>query len=279
VLRWRKVSHLKPGETRQEEHSTLSHDRRWRIKMFINAVGSVMSFVVMVVFAVTKFSQGAWITVILIPTLVFIFFRIHKHYKDVAHSLSLSKRAVDPHPRNMLTVVMVDDVHAGTVQMVEYALSQGNPWMAIHLDDNPAKTERILQKWQERMGKLEHELVLVPCPYRNLAEVATNFVQHKLDENPNRIIQVVMGQLIMDSWAAQALHANTSFAFTIALQRMPRVVIANVGYQIHKPDAEPAALKQQQAHVPAPEQPQKLTPATISVDGKQNAIESPDEVL
>jgi hypothetical protein len=240
-----------------------------------------MTFVVTCVFAITKFSDGAWVTVILIPTLVFIFFRIHKHYKDVAHSLSLNQLKVDPRPRNMLTIVMVDDVHAGTVQMVEYALSQGNPWMAIHLDDNPAKTERILQKWQERMGKLAHELTLVPCPYRNLAEAATSFIQQKLDEDPNRTVQVVMGQLVMDTWAAQALHANTSFAFTIALQRMSRVVITNVGYQIHRLDAELAAMKQQQTQATAQKPAiQKLAPAaTLATDPTQNPIKSADDVL
>ena len=196
----------------------------------------------------------------------------------MAHALSLSQRTVDPHSRNMLTLVMVDDVHAGTVQMVEFAMSQGNPWMAIHLDDNPAKTERILQKWHERMGKLGHELTLVPCPYRNLAEVATNFVQQMLDADQNRTVQVVMAQLIMDTWAAQALHANTAFAFTIALQRMPRVVVTNVGYQIHKPDDEPAALKQPQASAPQPAQ--KLAPAqSVAPEVASNALKSADEIL
>lgn len=88
-----------------------------------------------------------------------------------------------------------------------------------------------------------------------------------------------MGQLIMDTWSAQALHANTAIAFTIALQSMPRVAITNVGYQIHKPDADLAALKQQQAQVSKPEQPQKLAPVAVSADEKKNVIESPDEVL
>ncbi len=277
VLRWRKVSKLKPGESRKEEHSMLHYDRHWPAKMGINAVGAIMSFTVVVVFAITKFAQGAWITVILIPALVLLFFRIHKHYQDVAHALSLSQRTVDPHPRNMLTIVMIDDVHAGTVQMVEYAMSQGNPWMAIHLDDNPTKTERILQKWKERMGKLNHELALVPCPYRNLAEVAMNFIQQKLDEDPNRIVQVVMGQLVMDTWAAQALHANTAIAFTLALQRMPRVVIANVSYQIHRLDVEPAISEPNDKIAPLPAPPAPAVDG--AVDDVKSSLKSADEVL
>ena len=241
VLRWRKISKLKPGETRQEEHSVLHYDKHWRVKMAINAIGAVMSFIVMVVFAVTKFAQGAWVTVILIPTLVLIFFRIHHHYKGVAHALSLSDRKLRPHRHDMLTIVMIDDVHVGAVQMVDFAMSEGNPWIAVHFDDNPAKTERIVAKWNERMSDSGHDLTLVPCPYRNLSETAVEFVQSKLAQHPDRFVHVVMGQLVMDTWGAQALHANTNVSFYLALQSMERVAITNVTYQIHKPEPEPDA--------------------------------------
>jgi len=241
VVRWRKTSTLKPGEERQEEHSLLRYDKHWRIKMAINAVGAVMAFIVMIVFAVTKFAQGAWITVILIPTLVLIFFRIHHHYKGVALALSLSDRKLRPHRHDMLTIVMVDDVHVGTVQMVDFAMSEGNPWMAVHFDDNPIKTAKIKSKWNERMSDSGHDLTLVPCPYRNLSETAVEFVQSKLAQHPDRFVHVVMGQLVMDTWGAQALHANTNVSFYLALQSMERVAITNVTYQIHKPEPEPDA--------------------------------------
>lgn len=241
VVRWRKIGKLNLGQEADVpnaygETTRLSYDKRWRTKQLVNAFGAIMTFIVMCVFVVTKFADGAWVTVFLIPSLMFVFFRIHKHYKGVAHALSLSQRVVDPHPRNVLTIVMVDDVHAGTVQMVEFALSEGNPWIAVHLDDNPVKTEKIKAKWRERMGQLDHELTLVPCPYRNLSEVAVDFIQSKLDEDPTRFVHVIMAQLIMDTWGAQALHANTAIAFTLALQSMERVALTNVGYQIHVPE-------------------------------------------
>lgn len=260
VVRWQKIGKLTPGEevivpNPHGALSTLRYDKYWRIKQAVNAFGAIMTFVVMCVFAVTKFADGAWVTVILIPTLVFIFLRIHRHYKDVAHALSLSQRVVNPHPRSVLAVVMVDDVHAGTVQMVEFAMSTGNPWIAVHLDDNPVKTEKIQAKWRERMGQLDHELIIVPCPFRNLAEVAVNFIRQKLDEDPNRFVNVIMGQLVMDTWLAQALHANTAIAFTLALQNMERVALTNIGYQIHKPEPLPA----HEPSAPSPLQQKQLT--------------------
>ena len=80
-------------------------------------------------------------------------------------------------------------------------------------------------------------MTIVPCPFRNLSEVAVDFIQEELDEDPNRFVHVLLAQLTMDTWAAQALHANTAIAFTLALQRMERVALTNVGYQIRKSEA------------------------------------------
>lgn len=77
--RWWKIGHLAPGQEVKERGSTLRHEPRWRLKMVINAFGAACTAVVMLVFAITKFRDGAWIVVLLTPTLVFIFLRIHHH--------------------------------------------------------------------------------------------------------------------------------------------------------------------------------------------------------
>ena len=105
--------------------------------MAISMFGAICTGIVMVIFAVTKFTSGAWFVVVLIPVLVFIFFRIHRHYENVAHALSLEGVPVDVSPRLVQTVILVDDVHAETVRMVNFAKSLGLPWHAIHVATNP----------------------------------------------------------------------------------------------------------------------------------------------
>ena len=242
VRRWQRVSKIKLGEelvvnNPHGDAMHLQHDPHWRVKQIVNAFGGVMTLVVMLVFATTKFVDGAWVTVILVPTMVFIFFRIHKHYKDVASALSLEKHSFVPSRHNLLNILMVDDVHAGTVGMVSYAMSQASPWIAVHIDNDPNKTAKIKDKWDQRMTISAHQLEMVPCPYRNITEVAVAFIQKQLTQNPDLMINVIMGQIIMDTWAGQALHANTSIAFKLALQRMPHVIVTDVSYQIHAPEA------------------------------------------
>ena len=87
---WR-AGHLKPGEFTYGLETKIEYDPNWIIKFLISAVGSLVTFIVMLVFIVTKFTSGAWFIVLLIPLLVWIFFGIHRHYKETAAKLKLEE--------------------------------------------------------------------------------------------------------------------------------------------------------------------------------------------
>jgi amino acid transporter len=234
VMRWHKVSKLKPGEEVPTEYSVLRYDKHWRVKQAINAVGATIAFFVMLVFAYTKFPHGAWVTVIIIPALVFVFSRIHTHYGDVAKTLSLSGSPAPlcrPAMRPMRTVILVDDVHRGTVRMVEFAKSLGHPWVALHVDYNDRRTELVQQKWKARIG--EGELHVVASPYRQLIEPVRDFVLSERDKTPNGFVHVIMGQLVMHNQVERALHSNNALGIIGELQRYDRVVVTDVPYQLH----------------------------------------------
>jgi amino acid transporter len=237
VRRWMRVSKLNEGEVEHTPHGTsLTFDPGWRPKLLINAIGGTISVVVMLVFAVTKFAFGAWITVILIPTLVFLFLRVHKHYSNVARILSLSKRRVQPIPRPIKTIVLVDDVHIGTVRVIEFAKSLGRPWVGVHVDYSDRKTSLVQQKWKDRVGN-EGELVILPSPYRKLTGPIVKYVNDLLTADPDLTVHVIMGQLVMDTPVARVLHSNNSLGIMTELQKLDRVVVTDVPYQLHAADA------------------------------------------
>jgi hypothetical protein len=231
VVHQHRIGRLKPGETMQGHETTLEYDQNWRLKLAISAFGAVCTFIVMMVFAITKFTSGAWFIVILIPSLVFLFFRIHHHYKDVARSLSLAGVRPDVEPRAIQTLILVDDVHAETARLVNFAKSLRHPWKAIHVGVNPEKAEVVKKKWKERIG--EGELVIIPSPYRLLAEPIQHYIEQLQSEKPGSFVHIIMGHLAMDSFWEQALHQNSAFIFNLALARMDHVVVTTVPYQIH----------------------------------------------
>lgn len=237
VIHMRKIGQLQPGEVVQGRESPLEYDPNWRLKMMISAFGAVCTGVVMIIFAVTKFTSGAWFVVVLIPALVFIFFRIHRHYRDVAQALSLANVPVDVSPRSIQTVILIDDVHAETVRLVNFAKSLGHPWRGVHVAINPDKTDAVLAKWETRIG--EGELIVIPSPYRLLADPIRHYIEQLQQEQPGCFVHIIMGHLAMDTFWAQALHQNTAVIFNLALSRMENVVVTNVPYQIRSLQENP----------------------------------------
>mgnify|MGYP007112906898 CR=1 FL=1 len=96
------------------------------------------------------FLAGSLLSSLLVPALVFVFFRIHHHYKDVAEALSLENASrFRIASEEVVTLLLVDGVHLGTLEMVDFAKALGNPWHAIHVGVNPQKSEVTQKKWDQ----------------------------------------------------------------------------------------------------------------------------------
>lgn len=231
VVRLWKIGRLKPGEKIKGLETDLEYDPHWRQHLLVSAVGAVCTFVVMIVFAVTKFTSGAWFILFLVPLLVWLFFRIHHHYKDVAAALSWESAPPEKEPRQVQTIILVDDVHAETVRLVNFAKSLGHPWRAVHVGVNPEKAVSVKQKWQQRIG--EGEIVILESPFRLLAEPIQEYIAGLQAAAPGCFVHIIMGHLAMNTFWEQALHQNSAFIFNLALARMDHVVVTTVPYQIH----------------------------------------------
>lgn len=230
VIHAMKIGKLKPGEKIESQESVLEYDKNWRVHMAISAVGAVCTFIVMLIFAVTKFVSGAWFVLVLIPALVFLFSRIHRHYKDVAQALSLENQHYQIHTERVITLLLVDGVHMGTLQMVNFAKSLGNPWKAIHVGVNPERSKITQEKWDKYIG--DDNLQIIQSPYRHLLAPIREYVMNLLRENPDAIVHIVLGHLAMDSVMTQALHQNSSLILNLGLTGLERVVVTVVPLQI-----------------------------------------------
>jgi hypothetical protein len=97
---------------------------------------------------------------------------------------------------------------------------------------NPDKVDVIREKWQKRIG--EGELIIIPSPYRLLAEPLRQYIEELQERTPGSFVHVIMGHLAMDTYWEQALHQNSAVLFNLALSRMERVVVTSVPYQIRR---------------------------------------------
>ena len=246
VVRWHKVSKMRLGEEVVVHGAIMRFDAGWRWKQVVNGVGAIMTFVVMIVFAATKFRDGAWIVILLTPTLVWAFFRVHHHYKAVAAELSLAGETRLIGPRPVRTLVLIDNLHVASIRAINFALSLGQPWTAVHISIDPERTADLQKKWAARMG--DTSLVVLESPYRSLTGPLTLYVQQLRQEAPDAYIHLILGGLTTGSFWQQGLHRNSTLAFRIAFRQLEGIAITNVPYQLHevrghaqKPSDLPAA--------------------------------------
>jgi amino acid transporter len=234
VVRFWKSGRMKATDAPiKNDVTTLEHSPAWRRQIAISGLGAVVTGVVMVVFVVTKFSEGAWFVTLLIPCMVFVFSRIHHHYQQVAHSLringSIPKHNIGP----VLNVVLVDNVHLGTLAMVDYAKSTGIPWKAFHIEINPDNSEKVIQKWAQYIGTDGPQLTIIPSPFRQLIKPLHDVLEQELAEHPEGYINVILGHLVMDTYWEQGLHQNSQMIVDLTLQNLSRIAVTKIPYQIH----------------------------------------------
>jgi amino acid transporter len=229
--RWWKVGRLPPGTEVHEKDTVLRHDRLWPLKMVTNGVGAVLTAGVTVIFAVTKFHEGAWIVVIIIPTLVAMFFAIHGHYREAASVLSLEDFGAPPRVLRHRVILPISGVHRGTVVALRYALALSHDITAVHVSVDADKAHRVEAKWGQWGNGVR--LVVLESPYRLLLEPLLDYVKQVADRRqPNETITIVVPQFVPRRWWHQLLHAQTAVILRLALINRPGIVITSVPYQM-----------------------------------------------
>jgi amino acid transporter len=229
--RWWKSGHLKEGEEVIEPGSTLRHDRRWQFKMLVNGLGAVCTFIVMIVFAATKFKDGAWIIVVLIPVLVAIFFSIHHHYRALAKKLSLENFNSAPMIARHRVILLIAAVHRGSLAALTYARSLSPDVTGLHVSVNPDETRKVRERWGQ-YGE-GFRLVILESPYRLLLEPIMDYIENlAAKRQPNEMITIVVPQFVPAHWWENLLHNQTALMLRFALLFKPGVVIVEVPYQV-----------------------------------------------
>ncbi len=229
--RWRKIGRLELGREVRERGSTLRYDSGWRLKMLVNGFGAVCTGVVMLVFAVTKFRDGAWIVLVLIPMLVAVFWGIYRHYQNLAGHLSLEHYGAPSRIARHRVILPIGGVHRGTMAALRYARSLSDDVTAVHVSLDPDEAERIQAKW-EQWGE-GVRLVVLDSPYRLLVEPLLDYVEEVARQGqPNETITIVVPQFVPRRWWHNLLHTQTAFWLRLALLFKRGIVITDVPYQV-----------------------------------------------
>jgi amino acid transporter len=189
----------------------------WELKAAINGVGAMATAVTLVVVGASKFIDGAWITVLLIPALVLGFLRIRAHYQVVARQLSL--RGLPPSLRPfppMRVVVPISGVHRGMMDAVAYACSISKDVTAVYVELEPGAGERVRKEWESWWPDLS--LAVLPSPYRSIVRPLLDFLdQTDREHNDGQLAAVVLPEFVPAKWWQNIFHNQTAQLLKSAL--------------------------------------------------------------
>jgi len=223
---WR-AGRLKQGEFTWGLETKIVYDPNWIFKFIVSAVGSFVTFVVMLVFIITKFSSGAWAIVIIIPFLVWVFFQIHRHYKETAARLKLQdvpqfdlKPIIfDPNEHKEVAIYFCDTWSRLAVVVVNGILKRGVPIKIIHIDVDPKRTEAFLKRSEEIRelnGWEEGITSTVEEPYRDLHQNVATLLKSMRDQYPTTYFHIYIGAL-RTHFPYNLLHMSTDLFLRDAL--------------------------------------------------------------
>ncbi|HUV27549.1 MAG TPA: APC family permease [Anaerolineales bacterium] len=229
--RWSKIGRLGPEDEIKEQGSVLRYDPSWRWKMIVNGFGAICTAVVVIIFATTKFRDGAWLVLILIPLLISMFYAIHRHYIRLADDLSLSDYDSPPRLSHQRIIVPISGVHKGTLTALRYARSLSNDITAVFIAIDDDQTQRIQNRWENWITDVP--LVVIDSPYRELMHPLVDYIDTQAAKNePGDIITVVVPEFVPRRWWHNFLHNQNATWLHFALRHIPGVVVVNVPYQV-----------------------------------------------
>ncbi len=189
----------------------------WALKSVINGVGAVATGTTLVVVSISKFIEGAWITVLLIPLMVLGFRRVSAHYRQVKQELSLHGLPPSLKPVKPTRVVIpISTIHRGVVNAVLFAQSISDNVTAVYVELEPGAGEKMREEWAQWWPDVP--LVVIPSPYRSVVSPLLEFIDETDSQhNDGQLATIVLPEFVPTRWWHGLLHNQTAWLIKAAL--------------------------------------------------------------
>ncbi len=216
-----------------------SRGKNWVPKAILNGFGAFVTAVVVVIIAITKFNEGAWIVVFLIPTLVLLMMKVRKHYEAVSEQLRLTPEEVSTmditqdHYRNRI-IVPIESVNKASIRALRYARTISDNVVAFNVSIDEESGEKVRKKYS--MLKTDIPLIVKYSPFRKVVEPLLKFIESaEYDYRKGDMITVILPQFAVRSWWHTLLHNHSRVFIERELLKHKHIVVATMPLQL-KPD-------------------------------------------
>ncbi|MDT5219134.1 MAG: hypothetical protein QOF15_1239 [Mycobacterium sp.] len=207
--------------------------RRWRYKVAVNLSAGILSTIVVGIFALAKFTEGAWLVVVVFPLLVLALMRLNRQYRAEASVLEMSRTEpadVAKHER-LRVLVFVDSVDLAEIEALRYGNGlHADDLAAVHFVIDADHAARLTQRWE----RFEHEtpLRVIDCPDRHLSKAAHELIAQVLGDHPGSKVTVLLPRRTYSALLGRLLHDRTADKMARAVSRIRGATAIIVPYDI-----------------------------------------------
>ena len=188
-----------------------------------------MTGIVLIIVTVTKTFEGAWIVLLLIPTIITVFKATRRHYDHVAAQLTL--RGYIPQRRVHNTVLIpIGGIQRAVVEALRYAETLSDDVRAVYVDVDAAATEQIRSEWEVWGGKVK--LVVLPSPYRSMMEPLLEYIEQVERERADDYVTVILPEFVPARWWQHLLHNQRALLIKGALLFRRNTVVTSVPFHL-----------------------------------------------
>jgi amino acid transporter len=205
----------------------------WRRKVVVNFSAGVISTIVVGIFVVAKFTEGAWLVVIVFPILVYALIRLNRQYRAEASVLEMSRseRPELAKYARLRVFVFVDSVDLAEVEALRYGKGlHADELLAVHFVVDAEHSAKLAERWQH----FEHDtqLRVIDCPDRNLSRVAQEFVLEVKSNHPETKVTVLLPRRTYSAMLGRLLHDRTADKMARAVSRIAGATAIIVPYDV-----------------------------------------------
>ncbi|TMB93927.1 MAG: APC family permease [Chloroflexi bacterium] len=206
-------------------------NKGWRISVFINGFGTVVTGTVLVVVAYTKLWDGAWMVLVVMPILVAMLYGINRHYTSVADALTLTSLD-EPLPvmKPPVVIVPVARLDRATRQAVAFARSISPTVKAVHIATTPESARAFEERWNRWTRDVKVDVI--ESPYRSLLQPLLRYIE-RIDQRDDQPITIVLAEFVPRNWWEWILHSQTALRLKLALLFRPNTIVIDVPYHSH----------------------------------------------
>jgi len=203
----------------------------WRLRAAVNGLGALATGLVTVVVGVTKFALGAWVVILIIPTLVALMLAIHRHYRFIEDMLTIDRPEAALRPlRGLRVVVPVAWADRAALNALAFARQLASDVVAVHVSLDPVEAARLRRRWAE-LG-IDLPLVVIDSPYRAVVQPLLAYIDALRREDPKTPVVVVLPEVVPRYPWQYLLHNLTALRLKLALFFRLNVVVVDVPYHL-----------------------------------------------